>query len=205
MDVVAFARALLSHTTRLFTGGHAGVPLENLRVRPLKKSGNIFRVGIFLKEGSLGSPHVLRAHMGYTRGEPNEIDLCLHHGNHGTMATAVAMTMPMRTTTCPPPCDDGRQQQRQRQQQHFAATSDAVQASAPPACLNVCGAQKTNTSSPCWTDCFYKVGACPLCTHCSRPEPHAHVGVCVCVCVFALQISFRPCLWVMIAGCSRRT
>ena len=75
VDVVAFARALLSHTTRLFTGGHAGVPLENLRVRPLTKSGNIFRVGIFLKEGSLGSPHVLRAHMGRACGEPNESGL----------------------------------------------------------------------------------------------------------------------------------
>ena len=36
-----------------------------------------------------------------------------------------------------------------------------MQASAPPACLDACGTQSTNISSPCWTDCFYKAALGP--------------------------------------------
>ena len=36
------------------------------------------------------------------------------------------------------------------------ATFGAVVAAATPACFAGCGAQSTNTSSPCWTDCFYR-------------------------------------------------
>ena len=51
---------------------------ETLRIAPgQQKSGNVFRVGIFLI--SVGSPHVLRAHMGHTCGEPNEIELTAAH------------------------------------------------------------------------------------------------------------------------------
>ena len=44
---------------------------------------------------------------------------------------------------------------------HGRVFGDTVQASAPPACLDNCGPQKTNTSSPCWTDCFYKAALGP--------------------------------------------
>ena len=30
-----------------------------------------------------------------------------------------------------------------------------------PSCLNACGAQRTNISSPCWVDCFYKAALGP--------------------------------------------
>ena len=43
-----------------------------------EKGGDNFRVGLFLI--SLGSPHALRADMGRTCGEPNEIDLTASHG-----------------------------------------------------------------------------------------------------------------------------
>jgi len=44
---------------------------------------------------------------------------------------------------------------------HTKVFGDLVQASAPPDCLNSCGTQKTNSSSPCWTDCFYKAALGP--------------------------------------------
>ena len=44
---------------------------------------------------------------------------------------------------------------------HTKIFGDLVQASAPPDCLEACGAQKTNTSSPCWVDCFYKAAMGP--------------------------------------------
>ena len=44
---------------------------------------------------------------------------------------------------------------------HSKVFGDTVQASAPAACLDGCGAQKTNTSSPCWADCFYKAALGP--------------------------------------------
>jgi len=44
---------------------------------------------------------------------------------------------------------------------HSKVFGDIVQATQPPACLDACGAQKTNTSSPCWADCFYKAAAGP--------------------------------------------
>ena len=40
---------------------------------PTRKGGSIFRVGVFLDFVCL--PHVLRAHMGRTCGEPDEIEL----------------------------------------------------------------------------------------------------------------------------------
>ena len=44
---------------------------------------------------------------------------------------------------------------------HVKVFGEAVQASAPPACLDACGEQKTNTTSPCWVDCFYKAALGP--------------------------------------------
>jgi hypothetical protein len=44
---------------------------------------------------------------------------------------------------------------------HSKVFGDLVQASAPPTCLDACGDQKTNVSSPCWTDCFYKAALGP--------------------------------------------
>jgi len=44
---------------------------------------------------------------------------------------------------------------------HSKVFGDTVQASAPPACLDSCGNQRTNTSSPCWADCFYKAALGP--------------------------------------------
>jgi len=44
---------------------------------------------------------------------------------------------------------------------HSKVFGDTVQGSAPPDCLDSCGAQKTNTSSPCWADCFYKAALGP--------------------------------------------
>ena len=35
------------------------------------------------------------------------------------------------------------------------------QKSAGPGCLDGCGDQKTNTSAPCWVDCFYKAALGP--------------------------------------------
>jgi len=44
---------------------------------------------------------------------------------------------------------------------HSKVFGEIVQAAQPPACLQACGSQKTNTSSPCWVDCFYKAAAGP--------------------------------------------
>lgn len=48
---------------------------------------------------------------------------------------------------------------------HGKVFGDAVQASAPPACLDACGAQRTNTSSACWANCFYKAALGPDAGH----------------------------------------
>jgi len=37
----------------------------------------------------------------------------------------------------------------------------AVVTATAPACLDACGDQKTNVSSPCWVDCFYKAALGP--------------------------------------------
>ena len=44
---------------------------------------------------------------------------------------------------------------------HTKVFGALVQATQPSACLDACGAQATNTSSPCWTDCFYKAAMGP--------------------------------------------
>lgn len=44
---------------------------------------------------------------------------------------------------------------------HSKVFGDAVHATQPPACLDSCGSQKTNSSSPCWVDCFYKAAVGP--------------------------------------------
>ena len=44
---------------------------------------------------------------------------------------------------------------------HTKVFGQRVQATQPSACLDACGAQATNTSSPCWTDCFYKAAMGP--------------------------------------------
>jgi hypothetical protein len=45
---------------------------------------------------------------------------------------------------------------------HVAKFGAAIQESAPSsACLDACGGQKTNASSWCWTDCFYKAALGP--------------------------------------------
>jgi len=44
---------------------------------------------------------------------------------------------------------------------HSRVFGDIVQATQSPACLDACGSQKTNTSSPCWVDCFYRAAAGP--------------------------------------------
>ena len=44
---------------------------------------------------------------------------------------------------------------------HSKTFGSVVQATAGPECLDACGDQKTNTSSPCWTDCFYKAALGP--------------------------------------------
>jgi hypothetical protein len=46
---------------------------------------------------------------------------------------------------------------------HAKVFGDLVQASAPPACLDGCGSQKTNTSSPCWVNCFYLAVSSRMC------------------------------------------
>ena len=43
---------------------------------------------------------------------------------------------------------------------HSAVFGETVAASAPT-CFDGCGAQKTNTSSPCWVDCFYRAALGP--------------------------------------------
>ena len=52
---------------------------------------------------------------------------------------------------------------------HSKTFGDAVQASAPPACLAACGDQKTNISSPCWVDCFYQAALG------TRVTTHTHI------------------------------
>ena len=45
---------------------------------------------------------------------------------------------------------------------HARVFGELVQATQPSAaCLDACGAQKTNSSSPCWTDCFYRAAMGP--------------------------------------------
>lgn len=45
---------------------------------------------------------------------------------------------------------------------HSKVFGDIVQATQPAAaCLDGCGAQATNTSSPCWSDCFYQAAMGP--------------------------------------------
>lgn len=44
---------------------------------------------------------------------------------------------------------------------HSKVFGEVVQATAPPACLDACGDQKTNTSSPCWVNCFYEAALGP--------------------------------------------
>lgn len=44
---------------------------------------------------------------------------------------------------------------------HSRVFGEIVQATQPPACLDACGAQRSNTSSPCWVDCFYRAAAGP--------------------------------------------
>jgi len=43
---------------------------------------------------------------------------------------------------------------------HTKVFGEVVAATAP-ACFDACGMQKTNTSSPCWVDCFYKAALGP--------------------------------------------
>ena len=43
---------------------------------------------------------------------------------------------------------------------HVRVFGAAVAATAP-GCFDDCGAQKTNTSSPCWVNCFYKAALGP--------------------------------------------
>jgi len=44
---------------------------------------------------------------------------------------------------------------------HSTVFGNVVQATGDPACLDSCGDQRTNTSSPCWTDCFYQAALGP--------------------------------------------
>jgi len=44
---------------------------------------------------------------------------------------------------------------------HSRVFGNMVQGSAPPACLDNCGAQRANTTSTCWIDCFYKAALGP--------------------------------------------
>ena len=44
---------------------------------------------------------------------------------------------------------------------HTRVFGDVVQAAGEPACLEACGSQKTNVTSPCWVDCFYKAALGP--------------------------------------------
>jgi len=54
---------------------------------------------------------------------------------------------------------------------HSKVFGEIVQATQPPGCLDACGSQKTNTSSPCWVDCFYKAAAGP-----DSGKPFGQVG-----------------------------
>ena len=68
-------------------GSYQPKPCAMDEVRALfQASGDIFRVVFFLI--SLGSPRVLRAHMGHTCGEPNEIEL--------TAARGIVLPLPFR-------------------------------------------------------------------------------------------------------------
>jgi len=44
---------------------------------------------------------------------------------------------------------------------HSRVFGEVVQKTAGPGCLDGCGDQKTNTSAPCWVDCFYKAALGP--------------------------------------------
>jgi len=44
---------------------------------------------------------------------------------------------------------------------HTKIFGDVVQATQPSACLDACGSQKNNVSSPCWTDSFNKAALGP--------------------------------------------
>ena len=44
---------------------------------------------------------------------------------------------------------------------HTRKFGEVVQAHGEPACLAACGAQRTNVTSPCWVDCFYKAALGP--------------------------------------------
>lgn len=44
---------------------------------------------------------------------------------------------------------------------HARVFGDEVLSHGQPSCLDACGAQRTNTSSPCWVDCFYKAALGP--------------------------------------------
>ena len=44
---------------------------------------------------------------------------------------------------------------------HTRVFGEVVHAHGDPACLDACGDQKTNVTSPCWVDCFYKAALGP--------------------------------------------
>jgi hypothetical protein len=44
---------------------------------------------------------------------------------------------------------------------HARVFGALVQAHGKPACLEACGSQKANVSSPCWVDCFFKAALGP--------------------------------------------
>ena len=43
-----------------------------------------------------------------------------------------------------------------RRECHTRVFGEMVQSRGAPECLDACGAQRTNITSPCWVDCFYK-------------------------------------------------
>lgn len=44
---------------------------------------------------------------------------------------------------------------------HTRVFGELVQNHGDPACLQACGDQRTNVTSPCWVDCFYKAALGP--------------------------------------------
>lgn len=71
----------------------------------------------------------------------------------------------------------------------------AAVAATSPACFESCGDQKTNTSSPCWVDCFYKAALGP-----DSGKPNGAVaGMSTAALVAAWQ---KPFLSVADGGCA---
>ncbi|KAL1515325.1 hypothetical protein AB1Y20_001956 [Prymnesium parvum] len=71
---------------------------------------------------------------------------------------------------------------------HTRVFGHAVQATAPPGCLERCGAQRSNTSSPCWADCFFQAA---LGAH-SRASSAAAGGLSLAQLVAAWEAPFLP-------------